>query len=152
LADAASKTGISSLIGQTEGTLYWEGYVTPANDYNSLASVEVKSVRFINLRLNNINRIEFASAALSSDFAITGSTPLVAGTYYKIAGAYKSGQSVLYVNGVQIGTSATAFTIPTLSEFRFNVWDIFDEQKSAGAAQLFTTRLTNAELASLTSL
>jgi hypothetical protein len=27
LADACSKTGISSLIGQTEGTLYWEGRI-----------------------------------------------------------------------------------------------------------------------------
>jgi hypothetical protein len=151
VADAASKTGISSLIGQAEGTLYWEGYVTPCGDFNSLSSVEVKSAQFINLRLTNNNRIELGTANLSTDFTITASTPAVAGTYYKIAGAYKSGQSVLYVNGVQIGTNATTFTTPTLSQFRFNVWDFFDEQKSAGAALLFKTRLTNAQLAELTA-
>jgi hypothetical protein len=152
VADAAFKTGISSLIGQAEGTLYWEGYVTPCGDWNSLSSVEVKSVRFINLRLDTNNRIELGTANLSTDFNITSSTPAVAGTYYKIAGAYKSGQSVLYVNGVQIGTSATTFTTPTFSEFRFNVWDVFDQQKSIAQALLFKTRLTNAQLAELTTL
>jgi len=152
LADAASKTGISSLIGQTEGTIYWEGYVTPCGAYNSLMSVEVISTQFINLRLNDINRIEFASANLSADFTIAASTPATAGTYYKIAGAYKSGQSVLYVNGVQIATSATTFTTPTLSEFRFNVWNVFEQQKSTAQALLFKTRLTNAQLAELTTL
>ena len=152
VADAASKTGISSLIGQAEGTLYWEGYVTPCGAYNSLMSVEVISTQFINLRLNDINRIEFASANLSADFTIAASTPATAGTYYKIAGAYKSGQSVLYVNGVQIATSATTFTTPTLSEFRFNVWNVFEQQKSTAQALLFKTRLTNAQLAELTTL
>jgi hypothetical protein len=152
VTDAAFKTGISSLIGQAEGTLYWEGYVTPCGDWNSLSSVEVKSVRFINLRLDTNNRIELGTANLSTDFNITSSTPAVAGTYYKIAGAYKSGQSVLYVNGVQIGTSATTFTTPTFSEFRFNVWDVFDQQKSIAQALLFKTRLTNAQLAELTTL
>jgi len=152
VADACSKTGISSLIGQSEGTIYWEGYVTPVNNWNSLASVEVLSVRFINLRLTTTNMIELGSTGLSTDFTITSSTPAVLGTYYKIAGAYKSGQNVLYVNGVQIGTSATTFTTPTLSEFRFDVWNVFNEQKSVAQAVLFPTRLTNAELASLTTI
>ena len=152
LTDAASKTGISSLIGQAEGTLYWEGYVTPFGDWNSLLSVEVIGAQFINLRLTTDNRIELGTGNLSTDFIITASTPAVAGTYYKIAGAYKSGQSVLYVNGVQIGTSATTFTTPTLSQFRFNVWDVFNEQKSMAQALLFKTRLTNAQLAELTTL
>ena len=152
VADVCSKTGISSLIGQTEGVIYWEGYVTPVNNWNSLASVEVLSVRFINLRLTTTNMIELGSSGLSTDFNITSSTPAVLGTYYKIAGAYKSGQNVLYVNGVQIGTTATTFTTPTLSEFRFDVWNVFNEQKSVAQAILFPTRLTNAELASLTTL
>jgi hypothetical protein len=151
VADAASKTGITSLIGQSEGTLYWEGYVAPSNAYNSLASVEVKSVSFINLRLNNLNIIEIGTNGLSTDFSVAATTPVVLGTYYKIAGAYKSGQNALYINGVQVGTDATTFTAATLSQFRFNVWDIFDEQKSIGKALLFKTRLTNAQLAELTA-
>jgi hypothetical protein len=152
LVDSAYKTGISSLIGQSEGTLYWEGYVTPAGGWNSLLSVEVLGAVFINLRLDPSNQIQLGSGNLSSDIAITGSTPLSSGTYYKIAGAYKSGQNVLYVNGVQIGTSATTFTTPTLSEFRFNVWNVYDEQKRTAQALLFKTRLSNDTLARLTSL
>ena len=152
LADSASKTGISSLIGQSEGTLYWEGYVTPAGEWNSLLSVEVLGAVFINLRLNPSNQIELGSGNLGSEIVITGSTPLSSGTYYKIAGAYKSGQNVLYVNGVQIGTSATTFTTPTLTDFRFNVWNVFDEQKRTAQALLFKTRLSNAQLAELTTL
>jgi hypothetical protein len=151
-SESCSKTGISSLIGQSEGTLYWEGYVTPAGDWNSLLSVEVLGARFINLRLNPSNQIELGSGNLSSDIAIAGSTPLSSGTYYKIAGAYKSGQNVLYVNGVQIGTSAAAFTTPTLTDFRFNVWNVYDEQKRTAQALLFPTRLSNASLAELTTV
>jgi len=152
VADACSKTGISSLIGQTEGTIYWEGYVTPCGASNSMASVEVLNTTFINLRLTDINRIELDTAGLSTDFTITSSSPATSGTYYKIAGAYKSGNNVLYVNGVQIGTSATTYTTPTLTDFNFNVWNVFNEQKTVGQAILFKTRLTNAELASLTTL
>jgi hypothetical protein len=152
VADAAYKTGISSLIGQTEGTLYWEGYVTPAGNYNSLMSVEEIGNYFFNIRLNTTNKIEAATSGFSADFNITASTPATAGTYYKIAGAYKSGQSVLYVNGVQIGTNATTFTVPSLTQFRFNVYNVFNEQKSTSQALLFKTRLTNAQLAELTTL
>jgi hypothetical protein len=67
LADACSKTGISSLIGQSEGTLYWEGYVTPAGGWNSLLSVEVLGAVFINLRLDPSNQIQLGSGNLSSD-------------------------------------------------------------------------------------
>jgi len=152
LAEQASKTGISSLIGQTEGTLYWEGYVTPLNNWNSLMSLEEIGNYFFNIRLNTTNKIEAATSGFSNDFVITASTAASANTYYKIAGAYKSGQSVLYVNGVQIGTSAVTFTVPSLSEFRFNVFNVFNEQKSTAQALVFKTRLTNAQLAELTTL
>ena len=152
VADSCFKTGISSLIGQSEGTIYWEGYVTPCGASNSMASVEVLNTTFINLRLTDINRIELDTAGLSTDFTITSSSPATSGTYYKIAGAYKSGDNVLYVNGVQIGTSATTYTTPTLTDFNFNVWNVFNEQKTVGQAILFKTRLTNAELASLTTI
>jgi len=152
VADACYKTGISSLIGQSEGTIYWEGYITPCGAYNSMASVEVLNTRFINLRLTDINRIEVGTSGLSSDFTITSSSPATSGTYYKIAAAYKSGDNILYVNGVQIGTSATTYTTPTLTDFNFNVWNVFNEQKSVFQTVLFKTRLTNAELASLTTI
>jgi hypothetical protein len=152
LADSAYKTGISSLIGQTEGTLYWEGYVTPAGSYNSLMSVEQIGNYFFNIRLNTTNKIEASTSGFSNDFVIAASTEASANTYYKIAGAYKSGQSVLYVNGVQIGTTAVTFTVPSLSQFRFNVYNVFNEQKSTAQALIFKTRLTNAQLAELTTL
>lgn len=151
-ADAASKTGISSLIGQSEGTLYWEGYVTPMGDYNSLMSVEAIGTRFFNLRLKPNNKIEAATSGFSPDILMESSFAATAGTYYKIAACYKSGDSVLYVNGQQVDTESQTFTNGALTEFRVNVFNVFDEQKSTGQALLFKTRLSNADLAALTTI
>jgi hypothetical protein len=67
--------------------------------------------------------------------------------------AYKNNDIVFYVNGVQIGTDTSA-TIPTCNRVDLG-------QNYAGASQLedsinnaiiFKTRLTNTELATLTTI
>ncbi len=72
----------------------------------------------------------------------------------KAAFAYKSGSFAFYVNGVQVGTSAVTFTTPPSM-------GIFNIDSNAGAengfytysqALLFKTRLTNAQLAELTTI
>ena len=84
--------------------------------------------------------------------SIDTSTITTTGTY-KLALAYKNNDIVFYVNGVQIGVDTSA-TIPTCSRVDIG-------QNYAGASQLsdnvllstlFKTRLTNGELATLTTL
>jgi len=153
VADAASKTGISSLIGQTEGTLYAELNVGGADG-------RVMST------LGGSNRFGMtASPTAVGAFIVTAaggvvyssSAAFTHGATTKMALAYKSGQSVLYVNGSAVLTTTASFA------FDAAITDLFLSQqefapgagqsgKSQSQALLFKTRLTNAQLAELTTL
>jgi hypothetical protein len=157
-ADVISKTGISSSIGQTEGTLYTEIKV------NKLIGAASRYIFHLSDGTAN-NRIYIAFSGAASNVlrarifnggtlqcSINTSALTTTGTY-KLALAYKNNDIVFYVNGVQIGTDIVA-TIPTCSRVDLG-------QNYAGASQLsdnislstlFKTRLTNAELAELTTL
>jgi hypothetical protein len=87
----------------------------------------------------------------SSSFNIASITA-TSGTRYKVAVAYKSGDSAYYVNGTQIGTNSTTFTI-SLTSLIFNYWaGSYPPDTKINEAIIFPTRLTNAELASLTTI
>jgi hypothetical protein len=60
---------------------------------------------------------------------------------------------VVYINGTQVGTDTSA-TVPTTSALYINSYSDFTEiqNKQVNEFVLFPTRLTNAELASITSL
>jgi len=152
VADAASKTGISSLIGQTEGTIFAEIY--PEEFVNG-------SYISISDGANSANRIIFGfevGSVNSGTLLVFGATGLTgSGTYnrgqkVKVAIGYKSGSSVLYVNGNLVNTSTSTFTV-TLTRFGFD--SLSGSQPFVGRcsqALLFKTRLTNAQLAELTTL
>jgi hypothetical protein len=81
---------------------------------------------------------------------------LSVGQNIKFAAAYKNNDFVFYVNGTQAG-SDTSGTVPSgLSQIEVGGYSEagspFIWSSSTKQALLFKTRLTNAELASLTSL
>jgi hypothetical protein len=150
------KTGISSLIGQTEGTLFAEVDLTlgrnntgagngmlevldstRANAVTILKSATANQI-LIALRVNSVNTFITAGAYIS-------------GTN-KIALAYKSGQTACYVNGILVNTSSLSFTF-SASIDAVNVGayttNVIDDRISQ--ALVFKTRLTNAQLAELTA-
>jgi hypothetical protein len=148
--DVVQATGVSSLIGQTEGTLYWEGTMTSGlDDLFYLNRSATNSVVFYKNATNTIVfRIFYggSSIIISTATAYTGTV--------KIAASYKSGDSVLYINGVQVGTSATAFTFTgALTDVVLNnsAFLFGNATKNIKTAALFPTRLTNAQLAALTA-
>jgi hypothetical protein len=154
VADACFKTGISSLIGQTEGTAFVE-----------IKTAIIDSAGQIILSLDDgttSNRMEiFALGSGDVGFYIETGGASQANTVssftlqnnMKLAFAYKQNDFVLYINGTQVGTDTTG-TVPTASAFRLqpNVSGSGFSVKSYGEAVLFKTRLTNAELASLTTI
>jgi hypothetical protein len=150
VVDAASKTGISSLIGQTEGTVFLEV------DYSTLSGLNM----FLSIRPNASNKVEvyrdgaiiYGEIQASTSFGISASKAV--GTH-KIAFAYKSGSSALYIDGTLAGQSTTAFTFSaTLADLFLNQRNanLFVEAANYKQALLFKTRLTNAQLAELTAL
>ena len=152
-ADACSKTGISSLIGQTEGTLFLDFTIgrTPAStDRVAILSDGTGSERI---------GISVGGTGLLYMFVVDGGatqaeiirTSTTAGTY-KVAAAYKANDFVFYVNGVQVGTD-TSGSIPSCS--RLDIGNQLNDDILGGGvnqALLFKTRLTNAQLAELTTI
>jgi hypothetical protein len=159
-ADVISASGalVSGLIGQTEGTIYAEV------DVRQLVGSVAKT--FIDIGATN-NRIFIGFTSLASNTIRlqidTSASParvdirsaVSSAGIIKIAAAYQSGNCVLYVNGVAGTVSANdSFSFSTLSS-------VFIGQTLAGtaflndrirAAALYTTRLTDAQLAELTRL
>jgi hypothetical protein len=146
VADACFKTGISSLIGQTEGVLFMDFVAQPTPTAQSHFWIGVAGNE-IGL-YGNSQFIFYSSGGVS----INGGN-FVAGTRYKVAFAYKANDYVAYINGTQVGTDTSA-TVPTTSALYINSYSDFTEiqNKQVNEFVLFPTRLTNAELASLTTI
>jgi hypothetical protein len=149
LADAAFKTGISSLIGQTEGTMYWEGYSENNASFGTCLVLQGSPGYWIYiLSYNGGFTFEIRNAYVAS--MLYNSTS--AAGNYKIAIGYNASQIVIYINGTLVHTD-NSVTIPALSSVYLANWEnVYNESVKTGQAVLFKTRLTNAELASLTTL
>jgi hypothetical protein len=157
LADSASKTSISGLIGQTEGTLFIE-----VTDWQLALDTVLFSVsdgtlnNYIQISTNsvtgNLQSVIFAGGGGD----VLGSTTPTAGQAVKIAVAYKLNDYALYVNGMQIGTltSKAAPSALTRTDVGSLAWITTGLQPRPKYSQalLFKTRLTNAQLAELTTL
>jgi hypothetical protein len=152
-ADVISKTGISSLIGQTEGVFFLDFY------FDGVSSNFVLMQTFQNASQFNVNQIYLNSTKrlafeVGPDAAILSPNSLTAGRY-KIAGAYANNDFVLYLNGDLIGTDTSGSVIST-DAITFNDYyalpDTYKQRMEINAAALWKTRLTNTQLAELTSL
>jgi len=152
-AEVISLSGaVSGCIGQTEGTIYLEtsSLVSGASDLFCFARTLTNTVS-ISKNSNNIIQATVYTSGQVLNIAASGT---VSGNL-KIAVAYKTGDSALYINGVQIGTSSTAFSFTAaLTQININPTGFFEGRgnQRISALPLYTTRLTNAELAALTTL
>lgn len=156
VADECSKTGISSLIGQTSGALFVEFNSSFLESYTqrifTLSDGTTNNV--IGFQLTGANQLVFyVEYGGSNQVAITKSAPAITlGSNVKIAAAYANNDFVFYVNGTQIGTD-TSGSVPATSQLRFS--EANASTFYLGLIKqvcLFKTRLTNAELASLTTI
>jgi microcompartment protein CcmK/EutM len=152
-ADACSKTGISSLIGQTEGTLFVEFDFNGNYDSNGIVALDVlgagSNEAFIYITGAGLLRLElYVSGAIQGSI----STSIGAVGRKKIAFGYKQNDFVGYMNGVQIGTD-TSGTVGAMDTIYVGTYQAPTYATGAvNQALLFKTRLTNSELAELTSL
>jgi hypothetical protein len=162
VADACSKTGISSLIGQTEGTIFVDinnQLVNPGLDTRiQLSDGSTNNWIFLGLPdggTGGLVRCYVLNVATSFNMSFYSSSAL-AKQRYKIAFAYKSGSFALYINGVLEGSSSTTGTMPSCSVLAIGgatpTSITQDSIQEFNQVTLFPTRLTNAELASLTTL
>ncbi len=154
LADAASKTGISSLIGQTEGTVYID-FVQKAvgasvvqiqlNDGSNSNRVQIE----VNSSGNGVMYV-FSGGGLTGQISLGAFT---VNTRYKLAMVYKVNDFAVYKNGALIGADTSGAVPVSMSRIDFGaeVGTVYTGYELSQAL-VFKTRLTNAQLAELTSL
>ncbi len=159
-ADVISVSGaVSGSIGQTEGTLYAEIVAQPYNGVSFPAILQVDdgadSQRFA-IFINSIGgiRVRFNASGVNTNSDSTTPATLVVGQTYKIAAAFGfNGSQALYINGVfQVSGSVTAgpFTA-ALNRVMLGHRGGISSPFLIRSAALYNTRLTNTELAALTT-
>ena len=159
-ADVISVSGaVSGSIGQTEGTIYVE--VDVRNAISRVASI-------LQLRQDGNNQITLgittafggtntiaARVQQAGSFVVGFFQPNNAAGIYKIAFAYKSTDCKLYINGTDSGVTISlnnAFTAFSFNEIQLGMSNSANQfNDRIRAVALYTTRLTNAELATLTT-
>ena len=142
----------SSIIGQTEGTAYVEFNIDRTMD-GTARIVTISNgggSERIGISLSTSIIYAFIVDGGVTQAEITENTSPSGN--YKVALAYANNDVVFYINGVQIGTD-TAATMPTTNEIELgNQFGAAELGGGIKQALLFKSRLTNAELASLTTL
>ena len=154
-ADVISKTGISSLIGQTEGTIFLD-FIYNHNDFDVAEIISISDESTANrVYIGNVfddNLTCNITTTSSIQFTATTAFALVVGQRYKAAVSYKLNDFTFYVNGSQIATDNSG-TVPLMSKLGFDSGAGGSPfYKPTNSVQLYKTRLTNSELISLTTL
>jgi len=147
VAERCSQTPTSGIIGQTEGTIFLESNNLYPSGTRTLGMLYTSGSAFYQIYLTSSNqvRIDINGVLLFLSSSITVNTK------NKIAFSYKSGENVLYINGNQIAVSSSTSIPSSLNSFHLGNFNGNEQSGSFTKAQLYNTRLSNAELAALTS-
>ena len=155
LADAAYKTGISSLINSTEGVLFFEMEAL-ADDltYRGISLSDGTFNNLVQIRFQNTSNSIAAQCRVSNSNEALITAPFTTTQKNKIAFRYKQNDFALFINGELKGTdtSGSTFTANTLTTLRTNRGDGSDIFYGELSQALILPALTNAQLAELTTL
>jgi hypothetical protein len=151
--DVCSKTGISSLIGQQEGTMFFDANFDDSDTVNFSISdgtssnyvlIDTTSARSVFARVQQGGVTQAQISTTSSFYSV--------GERLKCAIAYKSNDFAFYINGTSIGTDNSG-SVPTLDQLRFSRWNgALAATQRINQTILFPTRLTNDQLEQLTTI
>jgi molybdopterin-binding protein len=157
-ADVISASGalVSGLIGQTEGTIYAE-----VDLRNWIASGRIltcsngTSNERIIIQVGANRTLQAIVTTASADVVDISTASGQVNGVYKCALTYASGDFAFYVNGTQIGTDSSGGVPASTSVFLGKIGTSASTNflnDRIRAAALYTTRLTDAQLAELTRL
>ena len=153
--DVCSKLSVSDLIGQTEGTIYaeldWKGQTGAENMAIWMRSGATSYNEMIALFIGNNFKAQASVRSSSIQQVLLASDTLSDGII-KMAFAYKANDFAFYVNGVLVGTDTNG-SVPTCDQIYLGGYpDGGARRGNNKQTLLFKTRLTNAELAALTTI
>ena len=157
-ADVASKTGISSLIGATEGTFFIDTiidftaaqFTIAGSLVNTAVSAFNNSVYFYIVN----NTIEVAVWNTPTFTGWTQQSAVQTNGRHKMAVAWKANDFAFYLDGALVGASSSFSAVPSgLDKIDLaNYYASYQSDQEFNAVAVYTTRLSNAELATLTTL
>jgi hypothetical protein len=143
-----TRASATALIGQSEGSIYWDiaavGGVLTGTGNPEFGVRNEATTNFIGLTSNGTASPFRISATATVGSLINYQANITSG---KAALAWSSAGLVLYVNGVQVATSATN---PNFSFTRADIRGVTMPFK-ANAFALYPNRLSNTELQALTA-
>jgi hypothetical protein len=157
-ADVINLSGaVSGCIGQTEGTIYAEVDIQFNNrnaDIIGLDSGSSANGFYLTIRSSSVIELRVRQNSTNAlIFQRTGAYPV---GINKIAVSYKNGDFAISLNGTTTQVDTSTITMPSVAITRASVVPsvnfTLDQSVRVRAAALYTTRLTNAELAALTTL
>ena len=153
VADAAIKTNFSGLSSQAELTLYSEFNFEQSNRVIAIGDGSTNNRLFVSYTTNKEIQLYLTIAGSNIFFLTSSSNVLVTGKN-KVAAKIKSGATLLYVNGVQIFNNTATFTLSNMTNVFVgtNEFGAVNDSQKINSSLIFYSALTNAELASLTTL
>jgi hypothetical protein len=156
-ADVINLSGaVSGCIGQTQGTLYAELNVSNFTLFARAFAISdgTTSNRILVQKTSN-NRLQLIVRTAGASIADIATGNNQATGNYKVAVAYANNDFVFYVNGSLIG-SVTSGAVPACNQVFLGKIETSANSDQWNdrirAVALYTTRLTNAQLAALTTL
>jgi len=143
-ADACTKSTATALIGQTEGTMFWDVNFDSRQANTAFVIKNSANTSFIRIIAAGLT-IQATVSNASTTTALIDLTNSSTGRF-KLAVAYKNDDIVFYANGVLVGTD-TSSAIPATTDI-----DLFQVVSNgcltkSNVYALWKTRLTNSELA-----
>ena len=153
LQDTSSTAGLSSVIGQTEGTMYIDFTYKGLEDVNNMTSLSdggVSNRVQLNISSSGIGALIVSNGVTSFT---SSNTSLVVGNRYKVAVKYKVNDFALWINGTETSTDTLGDVPLNLNRFSFAFTNgtAFHFNQTVSASLLYKTALTNTELATLTT-
>jgi len=153
VADSSSQTVPDGVIGQTEGTVFAEVNISSIESVGGFIGFIISD----GTTSNTISFVIYPTGRIQSTARNSGS--LVANIndnnygftsgVHKIAIAYKLNDYILYVDGSLVGTDTSA-TVPTTNKLDLSYTNVGSHNYNQ--TKLFNTRLSNSELAALTTI
>ena len=150
--DLATILNQSGIIGQTEGTIFFDAYFDDKDRINFSLSDSTSS-NYISIETTGLNSvyasIQQGGAAQASIF--TSTSFFTEGDRLKCAVAYKTNDFAFYINGTQIGTD-TSGLVPACDDIKFSRYNgTATANQKINQVLLFDTRLSNTDCITLTT-
>jgi len=153
-AEVINKTGVSSLIGQTEGTIYAEVVFSRVNANYVISLGTLDDRIMINFDTSTTVLALIRVGGVNANYTATIPAIPATGGVYKVALGYKANDYCFAVNGVAYPSNASRGVPANMSSVYLgaSVFSTAQLNDRIRADALYPTRLSDTQLAALTTL